>query len=102
MDYTHLERRGPFLIAPNINGRTIRGVLHPDDKWRWFVSIRGPTVKDAHFHLLHLAGNTLAEAQDLATKLGPLPEQGDETEKAGSLTSSSDMGYPESLKRGQQ
>jgi hypothetical protein len=107
MNDTSSEEHGLIRREPNINGRAIRGFFHPDGKWRWFVGIRGPEVKVmngpivkySHICVLSLAGGTLEEAQTLANKLGPLPEEEDETEKAKSFYSSTEMGYVHSLNR---
>ncbi len=56
-----------------VNGRCIVGICRYG-QWRWQVELRGPCVRGVHMLIWRLAGDTLAEAEQLARELGPLPD----------------------------
>jgi hypothetical protein len=75
--------------ADPINGRKIRAFNH-GGRWRWFVQAQGPKCpppfEETYLSIMTFAGDTLGEAQSLATQLGPLATAEDETAKIESLS----------------
>jgi hypothetical protein len=80
-----LEWRGPVLCAPDVNGRQIKAVVHPEGEWRWTVGVRGPTIMGIPMYVWWWAGNTREQAETVALELGPMPAEGDETETAKAI-----------------
>ena len=80
-----LEWRGPVLCAPDINGRQIKAVVHPNGEWRWMVGTRGLTIKGMPMYVWWWVGDTREQAETVALELGPLPAEGDEAEKVKAI-----------------
>ena len=82
-----LTTDGLWTHAANINGRCIRGTS-TYGRWRWLVEGKGPAFEGVHMQIFYLAGETLGQAQILATKLGELSDAEDESDKVRELSKS--------------
>lgn len=77
---------GPMCVTHPINGRRIAGACY-DGQWRWAVHVNGPLWQDTHLHVIFHAGNSVEQARELATMLGPIRAEEDERERAELLVS---------------